>query len=457
VKATLDISDARRLLAHANSVDAAFDRLSDKIAHDHFFKITGRKLASMSSIPDLDEATGATWSETLIAALTVVQDEGAYQFSLAMKSSMVSTVYVRTIVEHGPSPFPNLCQPMTADDVQAIVAMVEGGPSGVTALTGMKPGHVVGWTKTGVKSRPDASARLLAEILARYALVGRVLPSEPLTIDAFVKEAVEGRVERIKRIEGMRKAVAEAPVTIPEPEPEPEPVKVEPAQEEIVPVVTTSKRTCAKPACGREIPNDGRRLCFKCEDLMMRESGMGAIEPIAESTWRSEVEMLVTQRLAAKGLDEVEAGLIGEQAHQLEELLQAQDLGLDDAGIYVDGVNLEALEESIRESYAGRAVQANSRRNDGVVLVGGMEMNPLRLREIHDQMDGAVREINNMILRPLMEDMADDAVLRAAFGGARRKQLMLLQARVARLAALVAEAGVELVEEDAFDALEDGS
>ncbi len=445
-KATIDLDEARDLLAAAEAVSTALLELDDQVSDNSFFKITGRTLAVSAGLERDD------WSDALIAALVVLQDDNDIQFSIEVRNGIAHAVYVRWV--NNPSqagPFVGLCEPMRAEDVQALCAMVQDGVNGMSSLTGIPTNNIQQWLKTGVKTRPDSAALLLERVVGPYAVAHCQLESDPSTIEAFANE--QGRLvgERRRRVNAMRKAVEEAGPLPPTPPPPPPP-KVESKQEIEAVTVSTPNTLCAK--CGNQKGDDGRRLCFNCEDELMRASGIGTVEPIAEEKWRSKVEMLVAKRLSARGVAEEDACLLAEDMHRVESRLARSSLEWTDMGVYVEGVNLDSFEEQIREDYAGRAVQANARRNDGMVLVGGMEMNPLRLREIHDQIDGTVREIDSMILRPLLEDAVASDTLRRALGRGGLKSIKLLQARITRLAALVAEMGVELVEEDPFDGLD---
>ena len=469
-----DLTEARHLLTTADNLLAALLD-DDKIAEDHFRKISARTICAMADVKQF-----GNWSDKVIAALTVLQDEGHLQFSASSKGGALSYVYVRWLDQPGNAfPYMGLCEPMSAVDVQAVLGMIEGGISGVNKLTGQKAANLDSWSKEGIRSgRSDAREHLLHHVLRRYAETGSQLDSEPVTIDRFVKDAVAARKDRIRRIKEMRKAVADNP--LPEPKPEvldttpdevtntkvtikpvtPEPVKVEPeAVAEGPPMATKVKESpvkqtaCAAPNCTRPA-SDGRALCGICEDMLARASGVGTIEPEAATEWRSESEMLVAQAASRRGLESTDAALLADGFHEWAEQVKAHGMGLEDVGVYVDGINLGGLTEQIREEYAGRAVQSNLRRNDGMVLAGGMEMNPLRLREITDQIDGTVREVDGMVLRPLLEDISGSPEARAALGRDGLKALKTLQARVAKLAALAAELGVELVEEDPMDFLD---
>lgn len=457
-----DLTEARRLLATADTLLAAL--LDDeKITNDHFRKITARNVCSMAYV----QQTG-NWSEELLAALTVLQDEDHLQFSASSKGGALNYVYLRWLDQPEKAlPYMGLCEPMSSVDVQAVIGMVEGGIAGVNKLTGQKTGALDSWSKDGIRSgRSDAREHLLNDVLRRYAMTGRQLTSEPLAIKSYVDDAVEARADRIRRIQEMRKAVADNPLPVPDQFQSglvsiadvafsaPKPAKVEPKKRE-TPVPKTKEpkvkaTTCAAPACTRAAAK-GRGLCSICEDTLARASGMGIVEPEAAPEWRSEGEMAVAQAATRRGLGSVDAALLGDGFHDWAEQVKTHGMGLEDIGVYVEGVNLDGLEAQIREQYAGRAVQSNLRRDDGLVLAGGMEMNPMRLREITDQIDGTVREVNSMVLRPLLEDISNNQRARVALGRDGLKALKTLQARIAKLAALAAELGVELVEEDPMD------
>jgi hypothetical protein len=426
----------------------ALDAFAPKLSTTHFHRFKAHQLINKAPISTSLGCEAQMTPQRLAAAFQLLAALGDYQAAPLTPGGLNDSIYVRKLdsqIRDGRS-FPALCNPFHSADVEAICAMVHGKRSGMVELKALKSSNLSTWCRSGFRNRPADRAHLL-EVLDWFADAGTTLQADPHSIKEFVAVAQAAHTKRREdapRIEALgleeweKECAERAREARQQREREEwEKQEVERMDREKAMAEATTMKMCER--CEKKETRDGRPLCVNCEDEVLRNSGYGKIaaSDLIDGKWRSDVEAAVARNVAdnldAKTEDrEITIGEIAEQVHVLQRKLVELNLELADAGVYVDGHNIEELEESIRESFAGRAIKASLRRHDGKVLVAGMEFSPDAVRTTADQIDEGTESMARIVDSLLAE-------LHGKLGRDNRKLLRQLQQVARRVGSYTAE------------------
>ena len=412
------------------------------------------------------------------AALTMLEDLHQYQCPVAMSAKHDPTnVYVRRIPATGPLTTTLTCTPMFGRDVAACCACVaHGDMRSIHGITRFDHKAIRQWSKSGVKAKREDVRRVLLGILDDYTKSGQSLSGRALGRDEEVTEFAEIAVVRrawigehyvdllakVQAIQTLRNPVVERKIMPVEPE--------QPLLDFVEEGLKAHKegRLCAwcerVPAekkggvCDecetrrcehcKKADAKGRRLCSPCEDTLISQSGV--VQLTESDLPKFDDTGLVGAVLPKVGKAAFDAGIvkkedydyIAEQVSNIITTFDENEIELEDAGIFIRGVN-----------YEDGPVRARHRSGvsaDGVVIAAGMKFRPHILRHLMRQIDQTTREIIGMYGEPLLEAALDPDDKGVVIDFDRRKMLKMLKSRLGLLCSYAEELGAEL-EEDDFD------
>jgi hypothetical protein len=459
----------------------------DETSYHHFTPISFDKIRRAAGENLEDGAIGS--------ALIMLEDLNLYQLPVEMTAQRdPHTVYARRIPGTGALTTGVTCQPMLGHDVRAICACVaHGHKKSIQALTRFGLAEIRQWQKRGVKARREDVRRVLLGILDDYTACGRALHGIALAREKHVKEhtitAVERRewinerwidlLEQVKALQTLRTPVVEQkiepidvpPAGVPKSEHELAPDRHQPILEIVEAGLTAHKEGRLCPWCqGREVAEDqdvcedcaarrcvrckkadakGRRLCSDCEDDLISQSGV--VEMTPKDIPEFDEAGLVGPVLPLVGKAAFDAGVtskedydyVAEQINNLVATFDQYEVEMEDAGIFVRGVNLE--------DGPIKARHANPRMNSGLVVAAGMKFRPHMLRHLIKQLDQAIREAVGMYGEPLLDRAGDEDDRGVVVDYDARKMLRMLKSRLGLVVSIADELGAEIEEEDLGD------
>jgi hypothetical protein len=448
----------------ASNLETAFDSLVPADDGDvHFTEIRWKKILEIAAPFTADGVIGA--------ALLMLEDLNMFQAPVAFSDNKPSRVYVRRIPSTGRLTTTATCAPMFSHDVRAICATVDrDNVAAVNQLTRFGLAEIRRWRKSGVKARREDVRRVFLGILDDYARAGCSLAGVPLSRkDSVAKAAEEATVrrafigdawfdllEKVKAIQTLRNPVVERKIEIPEgitasehalaPEPEQPILKI---------VEEGLKLHAAGRLCENCKKNDskGRRLCEECEDALISQSGVVQLTkddiPEFNDKGLTGAIMPVIGRAAfdAGIVEKDDYDYVAEQVNNLVATFDQYDLEMDEAGIFIKGINL--TDDPVK------AEHRDARSADGVVVAAGMEFRPHMIRHLVSQIDQIVREVTGMYIEPLLERAVNpEDQLGSALRSSGKKTMRMLKSRLGLLQSVADELGAEIVEGDLEDRAE---
>lgn len=401
------------------------------------------------------------------AALMMLEDLNLYQVPVALASdkSDAHTVFVRRVPSTGPLSDATICTPMMGSDVRAICAMVSHGDvRAVNKLTRFGLAEIRRWRKSGVKAKREDVRRVFLGLLDDYVRAGSSLDGVALRRTESVEERSEiakvrrawisenwfDLLEKVKAIQTLRNPVVEQKIDLP-------PVGITQTEHDQAPVreITVADvveeglklhalgRLCEK--CKLEDAGE-RRLCAKCEDALISSSGVvqltkGDIPEFDGAGLVGSVMPVVGRAAFDAGITEKEDyDYVAEQVTNLVATFDQYDIEMEEAGMWIKGVNVEDVPT--------KATHRDARSADGVVVAAGMEFRPHMLRHLINQISQTVREVQGMYSEPLLERARDGDDVGVSMDRDARRNLKMLKSRLGLLSSIAEELGAEIVEGD---------
>jgi hypothetical protein len=365
----------------ASSIDTALESYLEVNDHnsEHFSVVPWKKV--------VDFCAPITAHGVIGAALLMLEDLNLYQVPVEFdkKTDTPKNLWVRRIPALGPFATVKTCAPMYHKDVRAIIACVgHGSVSAVNELTRFGLAEIRRWAKGGVKANREDVRRVLLGLLDDYSKKGATLKGVALNRQNDVKEGAEVAVvrrawigeqwfdllEKVKAVQTLRTPVVEQKIVLSEIEKD---WFAEKRKHTVADVVEEGLKLHAQGSlCEKCKKRDskGRRLCEVCEDALISQSGAVKLTkgdiPTFDTTGLNGAVLPVVGKAAfdAGITSKDDYDYVAEQISNLVATFDQYDLEMDEAGIFVQGINLEKEPE--------RAQHRNPARSDGVVVAAGL-------------------------------------------------------------------------------------